>query len=300
VKTDIAAASKKCKKIKGEVTMATDARKLVERVIAQIEHLPTLPQVVANLLAMTESPSVDAMKLSKALDQSLAAKVLKVANSAFYGKRKVNTIAQGIVIIGFDAVKEIILTTSLFHTFHDARDIQSLQPLWQHSLECAMIAKRLGWIYRYEILDEAYFCGLIHDIGKLVIQQYFPEADGQIHKLVEGGVESLDAEREILSISHAEIGGKMVQRWNFPPAMVDAVNHHHDQDWKLNPRLGRILYYANLFVLGLVNFTEMLAAMSKTGMSFPGNWDPFDLQEVEQILRQEIKKASSMLEESKG
>lgn len=279
--------------------MATDAMKLIDRVLDQIEHLPTLPHVVANLLAMTESPSVDAMKLSKALDQSLAAKVLKVANSAFYGKRKVNTISQGIVIIGFDAVKEIILTTSLFHTFHEARDIEALQPLWQHSLECAMIAKRLAWIYRYEILDEAYFSGLIHDIGKLVIQQYFPGEDQQIRKLIEEGVENLEAEKQILSITHAEIGGKMVQRWNFPAALVDAVNHHHDQEWKLNPRLGRILHYANLFVLGLVGFTEMLAAMNQAGMSFSVSWDSYDLQGVEEILQQEIEKARSMFEVSK-
>lgn len=278
--------------------MAREARKLIERVLDQIEHLPTLPQVVANLLAMTESPGVDAMKLSKALDQSLAAKVLKVANSAFYGKRKVNTISQGIVIIGFDAVKEIILTTSLFHTFHEARDIQTLQPLWQHSLECAMIAKRLAWIYRYEILDEAYFSGLIHDIGKLVIQQYFPNEDQQIRKLTEEGVESLEAEKQILSITHAEIGGKMVQRWNFPAGLVDAVNHHHDQEWKLNPRLGRVLHYSNLFVLGSIGFAEMLAAMSKAGMSFSGNWDSYDLQGVEEILQQEVEKARSMFEVS--
>jgi HD-like signal output (HDOD) protein len=197
--------------------VAMDSRKLVERVIAQIEHLPTLPHIVTNHLAMTESPNVDAMKLSKALDQSLAAKVLKVANSAFYGKRKVNTISQGIVIIGFDAVKEIILTTSLFHTFHESRDIEALQPLWQHSLECAMIAKRLAWIYRYEILDEAYFSGLIHDTGKLVIQQYFPDADEQIRKLTEEGVEILEAEKQILSITHAEIGGKWSSAGIFRP-----------------------------------------------------------------------------------
>jgi putative nucleotidyltransferase with HDIG domain len=279
--------------------MAMEARKLVEQVLDQIEHLPTLPQVVANLLSITESPSVDAMKLSKALDQSLATKVLKVANSAFYGKRMVSTISQGIVVIGFDAVKEIILTTSLFHTFHDTRDIQALQPLWQHSLECAMIAKRLAWIYRYEILDEAYFSGLIHDIGKLVIQQYFPEADQQIQKLTKEGVESLEAEKQILSITHAEIGGEMVQRWNFPASLVDAVNHHHDQEWKLNPRLGRVLHYANLFVLGFVGFTDMLAAMSKAGMSFSGNWDSYDLQGVEEILQKEMEKARSMFEVSK-
>jgi hypothetical protein len=71
------------------------------------------------------------------------------------------------------------------------------------------------------------------------------------------------------------------------------------QDWKLNPRLGRILHYANLFVLGSVGFTPMLAAMTKAGMSFPGNWDSIDLQGVEEILHQEIEKARSMFEVSR-
>jgi putative nucleotidyltransferase with HDIG domain len=279
--------------------MAQVSRKFVDQVIDQIEHLPTLPQVVANLLAMTESPNVDAAKLSKALDQSLAAKVLKGANSAYYGNRKVNSISQGIVVIGFDAVKEIILTTSLFHTFHDTHDIQSLQPFWRHSLECAMIAKRLAWMYRYENHDEAYLAGLIHDIGKLVIQQFFPDAFKQIHKVMEEGIEKVEEEKAILGITHAEIGGKMGQHWNFPASLVDAVTHHHDQDWKLNPRLGRIVHYADLFVLGSIDFAHMLAALSQAGMSLPTSWDPADLQGVEEILRREIEKASSMFEISR-
>jgi putative nucleotidyltransferase with HDIG domain len=274
--------------------MASSPKKMIDQLIDQIEHLPTLPQVVTNLLAMTESPSVDAVKLSRAMDQSLAAKVLKVANSAYYGKRKVTSIHHGIVIIGFEAVKEIILTTSLFHTFHEAQDVQALQPLWQHSLECAVIAKRLAWIYRYETLDEAYFAGLIHDIGKLIIQQYFLEAHQKIENAMDGGDENLEAEKEILGITHAEIGGKMAQRWDFPAPLVDVITHHHDQDWRLNPKLGMIIYFADRFVAGSVDFTSLLSAFSQAGMSHPASWNPTDLQEVEEILKGEIEKAHTM------
>jgi putative nucleotidyltransferase with HDIG domain len=274
--------------------MAASPSKMIDQLLDQIEHLPTLPQVVTNLLAMTESPSVDAVKLSRAMDQSLAAKVLKVANSAYYGRRKVNSIQHGIAIIGFDAVKEIILTTSLFHTFHESQDVQSLQPLWQHSLECAVIAKRLAWIYRYETLDEAYFAGLIHDIGKLIIQQYFSEAYKEIENATDGGDENLNAEKDILGLTHAEIGGKMAQRWDFPPPLVDVVTHHHDQDWRLNPKLGRILYFADRFVLGFIDFSSILRAFKEAGISHPGSWNSEDLQEVEEILRGEIDKAHAI------
>jgi len=132
---------------------------LIEKVIKQIEHLPTLPQVVTKVLAMTDSAHISAVELSKEMDQTLSAKVLKMANSAYYGgrtARKVNTVHHAIVIIGLDALKEIILTTSLFHTFRDSKEIESLQPLWQHSLECGLAAKRLAWVVRFEAMDEAY------------------------------------------------------------------------------------------------------------------------------------------------
>jgi len=267
---------------------------LIDQVINQVEHLPTLPQVVTKLLAMTELPNVDAVKLSRALDQSLAAKVLKLANSAFYGSKKVSTIPQGIVIIGFDAVKEIILTTSFFHTFHDAQDVQALKPLWQHSLECATIAKRLAWIYRYEALDEAYFAGLIHDIGKLIIQQYFPDQHQQIENMTGGAEENLEAEKEVLGITHAEIGRKISEYWTFPETLVDAIAHHHDQHWQLNPKLGRILYYADRFVLGFFDLNNLLDAFSQAGMFYPAGWEASDIQEVEGILRREIDKAHSI------
>ncbi len=275
----------------------------LDRIIEQVEHLPTIPQVVMRVLAMTDSPNMSATELSKALDQSLASKVLKMANSAYYGGRlyrSVNSISHAIVIVGFDAVKEIILTTSFFHTFHDAQDVKDLQPLWKHSLECALVAKRLAWVYRYEFLDEAYLSGLIHDVGKLIIQQYFPDEYRMIELKKEGDFASLNAERATLGgYTHAEIGGKMSERWSFPEALVDSIQHHHDKNWQLNKKLGTILHYADLFTLGGVEFEKMIKDLEQDGMRLPSSWEPEDLEGVAAILQDEIKKAASIFDFSK-
>jgi putative nucleotidyltransferase with HDIG domain len=269
----------------------------IDKVIQQIEHLPTLPQVVMRILSIAESPRISALELSKAMDQSLAAKVLKVANSVFYGgraARNINNLHHAIMMIGFESVKEIILTTSFFHTFQDAQDIRALQPLWQHSLECALISKRLAWMFRYDSMDEAYLSGLTHDIGRLVIQQYFGDQYREIEEKKGAGVEMLQAERETLNITHAEIGGKIAERWAFPINLVDAITHHHDRDWKINPDLGRILFNTDQFTSGLMNFTQMLEAFAQEGVAYPATWDSSDLASVEMILLEEIGKAQSM------
>ncbi len=274
----------------------------IDQVIQQIEHLPTLPQVVMRVLAMAESPRVSAIELSKAMDLSLAAKVLKVANSAYYGGRgrNISSIHHAIMLVGFEAVKEIILTTSFFHTFHDAQDVLALQPLWRHSLECALIAKRLAWMYRYDSLDEAYLSGLTHDLGKLVIQQYFSDQYREIEKKKELGVEWLQAEKEVLELTHAEIGGKIAERWAFPPSLVDAIGHHHDREWKMNPTLGRILHYSDQYTNKILNFSQLLEAFSRDGMDYPATWDSSDLTSVEQILQEELGKSQSMFHLTMG
>ena len=278
--------------------MAQVENHVVEKVLKQIEHLPTLPQVVTKVLSMTDSEKGNAVELSKEMDQSLSAKVLKVANSAYYGaraSRRVNSVHHAIVIIGFDAVKEIILTTSLFHTFKDSQVVKSLQPLWQHSLECALATKRLAWVFRYEAMDEAYLVGLIHDIGKLVIQQYFPDQFRLIKRENQGDGEELRLEKEILGVTHAEIAGKMAQHWNFPDTLVEAIAQHHDEKWQLNPKLGRIVSYANRYVLGKVDFGNMLEMFRKSGDAYPSSWKAEDLKRVEEMLREEIKKACTLL-----
>jgi putative nucleotidyltransferase with HDIG domain len=209
--------------------------------------------------------------------------------------RRVNSVHHAIVIIGFDAVKEIILTTSLFHTFKDSQIVKALQPLWQHSLECALATKRLAWVYRYEAMDEAYLVGLLHDIGKLVIQQFFPDQFRLIQSGNNGGIECLQLEKEVLGLTHAEVAGKMARHWNFPETLVEAIAHHHDEKWQLNPKLGRMVFYANRFVLGMVDFYTMVELFRQSGDVYPSSWKAEDLKRIEEMLQEEIKKASSLL-----
>ena len=271
-------------------------RAIIDQVVQQIEHLPTLPQVVMRILSMAESPKISAVELSKVLDQSLAAKVMKVSNSAYYGGkgRKISSIHHAIMMIGFDSLKEIVLTTSFFHTLRDSREVQALQPLWQHSLECALISKRLAWIYRYDSLDEAYLSGLTHDIGRLVIQQYFSPQFEEIEEKKKSGMEWLLAEKEVLEMTHAEIGSKVAKRWAFSANLIDVIGHHHDCAWTVNPTLGKILHCADKFTFGEMDFSTILESFSNEGMNHPATWDSSDLASVEQILQEEMGKAQSM------
>jgi putative nucleotidyltransferase with HDIG domain len=297
-KTFLALFDRELQSIFSKSEMAPIQNSVIEKVLKQIEHLPTLPQVVTKILAMTDSAKVNAVDLSKEMDQSLSAKVLKVANSAYYGgraARSVTSVHHAIVIIGFDAVKEIVLTTSFFHTFKDSQEVETFKPLWQHSLECAFIAKRLAWVYRYEGLDEAYLAGLIHDIGKLVIQQYFRDPSRLIQNKTAAGSDPLKAEKEVLGMTHAEIAGRIAEQWNFHESLVEAIAHHHDEKWKLNPKLGRILFYANRFVSGAVDFNRMLELFTQAGMHFPLNWHFNELRKVEEIFREEMNKAASLM-----
>ena len=272
------------------------SKNLIDSIIQQVEHLPTIPPIVIRVLAMAESPHINAVELSRVMDQSLAAKVLRVANSAYYGGRvcrNVTSLPHAIVLIGFDAVKEIILTTSFFHTLHDAQDILSIQPLWKHSLECALVSKRLAWIYRYPSLDEAYFSGLIHDIGKLIIHQYFPDQQQEIENRKKT-IGTLEAEKEILGLTHAEVGAKVANYWHFPETILEVILHHHDQKWQQNAKLGKIIHFSDLFVQGRIDFSSMLKTLSEEGMPYPAIWDSSDLQEVDRIIREELNKALSM------
>jgi putative nucleotidyltransferase with HDIG domain len=282
--------------------MVVPGKMVLDEVFKQVEHLPTIPQVVMTVLQMTESPNINTKKISDSLDQSLAAKVLKIANSAYYGggrARNVKSIPHAIVIIGFEALKEIVLTASVFHTFHDVQDVKSLQPLWEHSLEAALIAKRLAWIYRYEGLDEAYFAGLIHDLGKLVIHQYFRDQYSLIEDMKKNGEEELAAEKQVMGITHAEVSGKISEFWSFPETLVDTITHHHDENFKLNPKLGKIIRCADQFVRGAWDFSTMLSAFAQVGMLLPKEWEASDVEAVEKILRDEIEKAHEMLSFSK-
>jgi putative nucleotidyltransferase with HDIG domain len=205
----------------------------LKRLIAKVEDLPTLPRTVLRITEMVNDPRASARDLSRIItdDQVLTARLLKLVNSSFYGfPQRVSTVTGAIVLIGFDAIRNLLLTTSVFDLFpsRTSRGRRHQESLWDHSLGCAIGAKAIGEILRYEKLEELFVAGLLHDIGKIVTMTMLPEQFERItSRVVEDRLMISAAEAEILGCTHADIGRLLAQRWNLPAKLMGLIEHHH-------------------------------------------------------------------------
>lgn len=206
----------------------------LQRLIARVEDLPTLPRTVLRITEMVNDPRASARDLSRIItdDQVLTARLLKLVNSSFYGfPQRVSTVTGAIVLIGFDAIRNLLLTTSVFDLFpsRTSRDRRLQESLWDHSLGCAIGAKTIGAMLRHEKLEELFVGGLLHDLGKIVEMTMMPEHFARITaRAAEGRLLISAAEAEILGCTHADIGRLLAQRWNLPAKLIGLIDHHHD------------------------------------------------------------------------
>ena len=145
----------------------------LKRIIAGIDDLPTLPRTVLKITELVNDPKSSAKDLAKVItdDQILTARLLKLVNSSFYGlPQRISTVTGAIVLIGFDAIRNLLLTTSVFDLFagRNKKKQQKQEQFWDHSLGCAVGAKVIGNYLRYDNIEELFVAGLLHDIGKIV------------------------------------------------------------------------------------------------------------------------------------
>jgi putative nucleotidyltransferase with HDIG domain len=205
----------------------------VKRVIARVEDLPTLPRTVLRITELVNDPRAAAKDLSIIItdDQVLTARLLKLVNSSFYAfPQRVSTVTGAIVLVGFDAIRNLLLTTSVLDLFpaRSAKVRREQELLWDHSLGCAIGAKAIGAFLRCDKLEELFVAGLLHDIGKIVEMMFLP---GEFSRVVDR-VRDRDgliaaAEQEVLGCTHAEIGRLLAERWNLPPKLTDTIALHH-------------------------------------------------------------------------
>jgi len=205
----------------------------IERLIAKVEDLPTLPRTVLRITERVNDPRASAKDLSRIItdDQVLTARLLKLVNSSFYGfPQRVSTVTSAIVLIGFDAIRNLLLTTSVFDLFPSptVKGRRDQEMLWDHSLGCAIGAKVIGAAMRHEKLEELFVAGLLHDIGKIVEMTLLPRDFALIVTRVrEGRTLIATAEREILGCTHADIGRLLAARWNLPAKLMSLIALHH-------------------------------------------------------------------------
>jgi putative nucleotidyltransferase with HDIG domain len=264
----------------------TDLRNRIEK----LGDLPTLPHVVQRLAAMIGRPTVSTEEIGSIIekDQVLAAKVLRLANSPFYGfPSRIGSVPHAVIVLGFNVVKGLTLCASALSIMKDA----GMDQLWRHSLGVAITASLLAARLEIKNSEELFVAGLLHDIGKVVLYVKWPEVGTRIKDVLQaGGDRSLfDVEQDVTGLSHADIGGCLANAWHLPITLREPILYHH------NPALAKeaslqtaIVHVADILVKGLACGNpgdDIIPPLSKAA------WDMVGLDE--QSLNECIEKVSS-------
>ena len=205
----------------------------IKRITESIIGLPTLPTVVAKMIELVDNPRTSASSLARliATDQALTARILKLANSAYYGfSREISTVNMAIVVLGFNTVKDMGLSLSVFDVFKTGKPNASfdLTRFWEHSIACGIASRMLARTYRSRYTGEAFVAGLLHDIGKVILNQYFQEDFLAIIENQRKGITLEEAETGIIGTHHTQIGSWLAEKWNLPRIISRTLLYHHE------------------------------------------------------------------------
>ncbi|MBN1267492.1 MAG: HDOD domain-containing protein [Anaerolineales bacterium] len=204
-----------------------------EKLIAQIGELPPMPDVAQRAMTLIQDPDSNISEIADilALDEALTILILRWANSAYYGlARPVSTVKQAMVYLGYRTVENLILAASMvnlmdrpLHGYHMERG-----ELWKHAIGVAAGARWVTKIFGRRKAEDAYFAGLLCDIGKLALDSYLCEHTIQTAKM--GDRTYILVEQELIGINHAELGAAITQQWNLPLELQDAIAFHHNPE----------------------------------------------------------------------
>lgn len=230
----------------GDLSDRLAAKKEVRR----IKNLPTVPGIVAKISRMVENPETSAAEVGSLItqDQVLSAKVLRMANSAFFGmSRKISSVPQALMILGFDVVKGLVLTSSVFDMIQ-----KSMAGLWEHSIGCAAASGAVAATLGRDDAEEILVAGLLHDLGKVVLALNMPHEMQLVREKVEHDqILFYEAENAVLDFHHGEIGQWLAEHWNLPERLAEPMRLHHNPERAvLYPECAAIVHIADAIIRG--------------------------------------------------
>lgn len=227
----------------------------IEQVIERVGDLPAIPSMVAEVLRMTDDPLVDMADVTEVIerDPAMTAKILRVSNSPYYGmKQYVGTLKLALVILGVREVRNIVLGVAVFESLRDGVHASLVpQAFWSHSFLVGGLSKHLAAALSLGMQGEAFICGLLHDIGKLVLLRQLKTPYARLLESTGGHSATLcHAELSQFGFTHADAAAALAERWNFPKTLADAIHFHHARDGvhlaaAKDPRVAAVVRLAN-------------------------------------------------------
>lgn len=205
-------------------------------------ELATLPAVAMEVNSMLADDSISVQQMTQVIDkdQAIVAKILKLVNSSFYGFRsQINNLPHAVVILGFKALHSAVLSVAVNQTFSKDLDCDSfdIADFWLHSVAVALIAQKFAEQTKLCEPEEAFTGGLLHDIGKVILVQYFPKEFRLIWaEKRKSGLTSYAAENNIIETTHCQVAARVARKWLLPESLVDVLRCHHDVNKKMANR----------------------------------------------------------------
>ena len=251
----------------GKTTMILDnpKKQKTEAILNSIKDLPSIPKVVFEVTSLLNDSKTSTNRLSDVIgkDQGLTSKLLAISNSPLYGlKRKVSSIEFAVLVLGFQEIRNIVAALS----FVDAIEVLPSnyfdpQEFWLHSMLVGTAAKGISQHLGFEFGSEAFVAGLLHDLGILVIHKFFSKEFVEIiTKASSENMTILEAEANVLGLTHQEIGKFLAEKWELPLLLCDSINYHH------NPSEAN----ENKYFVSIIHLVDLMTQRLRVGQFY---WD---------------------------
>ena len=207
----------------------------LKEILSKVDSFPTMPGAGARMLSLLQEQDAKVAEIEEILryDPGLTANVLKLANSAYFGvPSKIGSLKQAVVLLGMKRLMQLVVVSCVSAVMDKSVAGYDLPAgdLWRHSIAVAIASEAMVKDRKKEGRIDVFTPALLHDIGKLVLGSFVSEELEAIQQIAAKGVPFVVAENMILGTDHAEIGARILERWNLPAEVINAVRWHHDPD----------------------------------------------------------------------
>jgi putative nucleotidyltransferase with HDIG domain len=229
---------------------------LIPQILRSLKNLPPFPMVAQRALLLVNKSEVSIQELVEVVkfDPGITANILRIANSAYFGlRREIHSLHQALLLLGTQELLKIIIASGATRLFANSVPgyFSERQGLWRHSVSCGLMADLLGRELTLADRTVSFTAGLLHDIGKIVLSLFVDQKFTEIMAAVENqGISFHEAEKLVLGVNHAEIGGEMARIWDFPDRLRLVITHHHlGRPDAFADDLVLLIYLADIMVL---------------------------------------------------